>query len=95
MPSFQLCRAPVKIVKTDTIWPPTFQRQLGVTLQVVRTWLICSNRKLYHKRSFCYRDTTQQFTGQQIFGPVFFYFEFLVFLDVFWCAIPKMTLVFS
>ena len=27
----------------------------------VRKWLICSNRKLYHKnRSFCYRDTTQQ-----------------------------------
>jgi len=24
-------------------------------------WLICSNRMLYHKRrSFCYRDTTQQ-----------------------------------
>ena len=25
-------------------------------------------------------------TGQQIFGLVFFYFDFLVFLDVFWCA---------
>jgi len=50
MPSFQLCIAPVKIVKTDTIWPPTFQRQLGVTLQVVHMWLICSNRKLYHKK---------------------------------------------
>jgi len=25
-------------------------------------------------------------TGQQIFGLVFFYFDFLVFLDVFWFA---------
>jgi len=29
---------------------------------------------------------SQLFTGQQIFGLVFFYFDFLVFLDVFWCA---------
>jgi len=47
-----------QIVKTDTIWPHAFQRQLRVTLQVVHMWLSCSNRKLYHKnRSFCYRDT--------------------------------------
>jgi len=30
--SFQLCRAPVKNVKTDTIWQTTFQRQFGVPL---------------------------------------------------------------
>jgi len=30
--------------------------------------------------------TYLRFTGQQTFGLVFFYFDFLVFLDVFWCA---------
>jgi len=32
MLSFELCRTPVKNVKTDTIRQPTLQRQLGVTM---------------------------------------------------------------
>jgi len=32
------------------------------------------------------RISNKSNTGQQIFGLVFFSFDFLVFLDVFWCA---------
>jgi len=35
-----------------------------------------------------------QLTGQQIFGLVFFYFNFLVLLDVFWCAESKNDVSF-
>jgi len=31
-PRFNFAEAPVKIVKTDTIWHPTLQRHLGVTM---------------------------------------------------------------
>jgi len=31
-PSFQVAEAPAKNVKTDTIWQPTLQRQLEVTM---------------------------------------------------------------
>jgi len=39
-----------------------FRDNLGWPRTAVRMWLICSNKTLYHKkRSFCYRDTTQQY----------------------------------
>ena len=38
-----------------------FRNNWGWQCTTVRMWLICSKRKLYHKKqSFCYRDTTKQ-----------------------------------
>jgi len=38
-PRFTFAEAPVKNVKTDTSWQPTFKRQLGVNMYIVRRFV--------------------------------------------------------
>jgi len=50
MPSFQLCRSTGRIVKTDTIWQPTIQRQLGVNIYGGSYVVNLFKQKVYHKK---------------------------------------------
>ena len=58
--SFQLRRSIGQKVKFDMIGSLYLRDNSGLPC-TVRKWLICSNRKLYHKKCICYSDTTQQF----------------------------------
>jgi len=61
-PGFKFAEAAVKKVKTDTIWQLTLQRQLVVTMYGLSYVVNLFKQKVYHKKkSFCYRDTTQQY----------------------------------
>jgi len=64
MPSFQLCRCTSKKRQNWYDLAAYTSEMIGSDQQpctVVRVWLICSNRKVYHKkRSFGYHDTAQQ-----------------------------------
>jgi len=52
--------APVNSARTDTIWQPTLQRQLGVTMYGGSYVVSLLKQKVVSqkKRTFCYRDTT-------------------------------------
>jgi len=60
-PSFNFAEVPVRNVETDTIWQPTLQRQLGVTM-CGGSYLVINLFKqnvVSQKKSFWYHDTTQ------------------------------------
>jgi len=61
-PGFNFAEAPVKKVKTDTIWQPTSKTIGGEVTMYGGSYVVnCSNRMfIKKKRYFCYRDTTQQ-----------------------------------
>jgi len=59
---FNFAEAPVKNFKTDTIWHPTLQRQLGVTMYGGSyVFNLFKQKVVSQKTIFCYRDTTQKY----------------------------------
>jgi len=69
MSSFQLCRSTLKNVKTDTIWQPTLQKQLGVTMyggwyviNLFKEKIVSQRNDIFatvtlHNNLFCYRPS--------------------------------------